>query len=157
MCCVLMIYCRLSVSVRPSAQSMGEGGWLHPWVQPLDIKSSGLHPCPAGAHCLLQPEVRGIDTGTAQVTPESTLYRYDSQADCMVLWIRFNISSYLDLGFLLMDGIHVPSSWCSVCWAGLGGKVGPFSGLAVWNGVDDPSGQPPSVTVVLAVPDLDTD
>lgn len=55
-----------------------------------------------------------------------------------------------------MDRLHVPSSRGPVCRAGHRGGVGSRSGLVVRDPVDRPSGEPPSVAVVLAVSDLVT-
>lgn len=135
---MLMICCSRSVSVSLWSQSLGEGGWLHIQGEPLETEASGLHPRPAGAHRLLQPEAWG---GTDKKHPViQVIYIYirimlKLKESCVIF------QPYPGCSFFNMDRLHVPSPCSPVHRAGCRGKVGSSGGLAVWDGVDHQSDQ----------------
>lgn len=132
--CMLMICCSRSVSVSLWSQSLGEGGWLHIQGEPLETEASGLHPRPAGAHRLLQPEAWG---GTDKKHPViQVIYIYKNNAQ--IEGILCHISTISRLQLLQ----HGPPSCTVTLQPSTPSWVSGESGIVWWSGCLGRSGPP---------------
>lgn len=122
-----------TVSVSPRRQSLGEGGRLHVQGEPLETEASGLHPRPAGAHRLLQPEASG---GTDKKTSCNPNNLYNNNPQIKGILCHISTISRLQLLQRGLPSCTVTLQPSTPSW------VSGESGIVWWSGCLGWSGRP---------------